>query len=169
MCWEMLMLAAALAAQAQPNFSGRWTLGAPIPRPHDAPSVLIVEQPVTRTNIRGEPMAPAFLRISIVREHLSGTTKETREIGIIGGTVGGVVTKDGSKPGPSSRYETIWRGDTLLFLDSSYGPDGPHAGDWSERSEAWSLDASGRLRVEIVSESHDTQRESHVFLYRRTQ
>ena len=33
-------------------------------------------------------MAPAFLRISIQREHAAGTTTETHDIGIIRGTVG---------------------------------------------------------------------------------
>ena len=112
-------------------------------------------------------MPPAYLRISTRREGLSGVTNETREIGIIGGTVGGVVTRDGSKPGPSSRYETIWRGDTLVILESSDGPDGPHTGDWWERSETWSLDTGGRLRVEIVTDAHDRARQTSICLYRR--
>jgi hypothetical protein len=156
-----LMLANAL--QAPPDFSGRWVLDAPVPSPPDAVRVLVVAQPMTRTNVRGEPMPPAYLRITIRRERDSGATSETHEIGIIGGTV----EATGQSRGPTTRFETVWRDNSLMFLNRVDGPDGPHTGAWSERSEAWSFDPDGRLRVEVVSESHDHARQAGVWRYRR--
>jgi hypothetical protein len=155
------------ALQNQPDFSGRWVLVTSDPAPSHAPRVLVVEQPVTRVNRLGAPMPPAYLSISIRREGASGVTNETRQIGVIGGVVGGAVGRNGSTPGPTSHFETVWRLGMLMFLTSAQGPDGPHTGDWSERSEIWSLDPDGRLRVEIVSEGRDQARQASVSLYRR--
>jgi hypothetical protein len=129
--------------------------------------VLVVDQPIERANARGEPVSPAFPRISIRREGASGATSETHEIGIIGGVVDGVAVGAARTRGPSSRYETVWRGDALVFLTSRHGPDGPQTGDWSARRESWSLDSAGRLQVEIVSEAHDRPSQTSVWLYRR--
>jgi hypothetical protein len=129
----------------------------------------VVEQPVTRTNVRGEPIRPAYLRITIRRERASRVTTDTRQIGIVGGIVGGVVGRAGQPAGPSpdSRVETVWRGETLMFLDSRHGPDGPRSADWFERRESWSLEPDGRLRIEIVSETQIQPEQTVVFLYRR--
>jgi hypothetical protein len=113
---------------------------------------LVVLQPITRTNVLGEPMKPAFLRISIRREGDSGNSEETHLIGVVGGTVSGLV-KDGQKVGDSTRMETVWRRDALVLANLSLGPDGPRTGNWTERREEWSLERDGRLRVEIAAES----------------
>lgn len=156
------------AAQSQPDFSGRWVLVAPTPTSSDAASVLVVEQPVTRSNIRGEPTPPSYSSITIRRERRTHTANETREIGISGGVVGGIVARTGERtPTPTTRFETTWHDNVLLLLDRVDGPDGPHTGDWSERREAWSLDPDGRLRIEIVTEAHDRPQQASVFLYRR--
>ena len=149
------MLPAALAvasvlfsAQPQPNFAGRWTLNAWSSAPSDAARVLIVEQPVTRTNVRGEAMPPAYLDLNVRRERPLGTTYS---IGIVGGTVGPVGT-------PVTRFETVWHGDTLDMVSRRDETNGVDQVRWSERRESWSLDPDGRLRVQIVSESHDRAR-----------
>lgn len=165
--WLATLLALGGAGQTEPDFSGRWVLVSSDPASFDAPRVLVVEQPITRLNVRGEPMPPAYLRISIRRERPSSVTNDTYQIGIIGGVVGGVVGRNGTTPGPTSHFETVWRGDTLMFLTSSSGPDGPHTGDWSERRESWSIDQDGRLRVEIVTEARDQAQQTSVALYRR--
>lgn len=53
---------------AQPDFSGQWLLDAPMPANPDTTRRLVVLQPITRTNVFGEPVTPAFLRITIRRE-----------------------------------------------------------------------------------------------------
>jgi hypothetical protein len=147
-------------AQAQPNFAGRWTLDVPSSAPSDATRVLIVEQPLTRTNVRGEAMPPAYLHLSVRREGPSGTTTATYSIGIVGGTVGPVGT-------PVTRFETAWHGETLDIVTRRDETTGVDQVRWSERRESWSLDPDGRLRVEIISESHDRPKETSVLLYRR--
>ena len=82
-----------LAGSAQPtpdrpDFSGRWVLEIPPRTSEDVTHRLVVDQPITRTSVRGEAMKPAFLRISIRREMNAGSAEETRLIGVIGGTVG---------------------------------------------------------------------------------
>jgi hypothetical protein len=155
-------------AQSEPDFSGRWVLVAPDAAPVDVARVILVEQPVTRTNIRGEPMSPAFLRIVIRRERVSETTTDTRLIGVIGGVMGGAVTATGQRiPAPSTYLETRWRDNSLILVNRVDGPDGPHTGDWSERQETWSLDADGRLCVEIITAAQDHPRHTSTFLYRR--
>ena len=113
-------------------------------------------------------MPPAYLRISIARERASGTTNEAHAIGISGGTVGGVVDRTGPSPQHStSRFETRWVDDTLVFATSVFEGPEPRTGDWSERPEMWSLASPGRLRIEIVAEARDRPSETSVFLYRR--
>jgi hypothetical protein len=143
---------AATCTQSQPDFSGRWVMESPTSPPADAPLVLIVDQ--------------SAKRISIRRERASGVTNETHELGVVGGTVGGVAS-DGRSRGPSTRSETVWRLGVLMFLARTSGHDGPHTGDWSERSETWSLDPDGRLRVEIVLEGRDQPPHASLWLYRR--
>ena len=162
------MLVATLASppQTHPTFAGRWTFDAP--PPVDAARVLVVEQPVIRTNVRGEPMPPTYLHLSVRREGPSGTTTDKYIIGTSGGTVGGFIDSNGKAIAtPSSYIECLWRGDTLTFLNRRDGLDGPHTGDWSERSESWSLEADGRLRVEITTEAHDRARQTTVLHYHR--
>jgi hypothetical protein len=80
--------------------------------------------------------------------------------------VGGV-DSSGKRRGPSGHFETVWRDDTLTFLTRRDGADGPHTGDWSQRSESWSLDPDGRLQVEIETEAHDRAQQRTLLLYRR--
>lgn len=156
------------AAQAGTDFSGRWVLDSAAPLSSDAVRVLVVEQPVMRTNIRGEPMPPSYLRITIRRERESGATTETHQIGISGGVVGGAIAATGERiRAPETHFETRWFDRSLIFLNRVDGPDGPHTGQWSERQETWSLGPDGRLRVEIVSESADHQRNTSVSVFRR--
>jgi hypothetical protein len=111
----------------------------------------IARAPVTRTNVGGEPIPPGYLHLSVRGEGPSGTTTDTYLIGTIGGIVGGSIDRSGNRiPAPSVHFETTWCGDTLTFLTRRDGPDGPHTGDWSERSESWSL-ASAALTARTTT------------------
>jgi HEAT repeat protein len=157
-------------APPQPDFSGRWVLVSPAHPPANAARVLVVEQPITRTNVRGEPMPPSFLAIAIRREGPSGVTSETRMIGVVGGVVGGWVGPKGAsgRSSTSSRDETRWDGNALVLSGGTYTRDSERTVvDWSEHRETWSLDSDGRLRIEIRSEASGAARQTETLLYRR--
>jgi len=171
--WDVKLLAAlALLAATQaampehPDFSGRWVLHTPALANPDTPRRLVVLQPIVRTTVFGDPMKPAFLRISIRRETVSGSNEETRDIGVMGGSVSGL-SKDGVSIGNSTSMETVWRGDSLVFANLSYGPNGPRTGDWTERREEWSLERDGSLRIELSVESWNSARRVDVYFYSR--
>ena len=169
-----LLAATVQAPPDQPDFSGRWVLDTPNLATPDAARRIVVVQPITRSTVSGAPMKPAFLRISIRREGVSANSDETRLIGVAGGTVTGLVggtvpdlSREGFSVGNSTREETAWQRDSLVFANSSYGPGGPRTGDWTERREKWSLEPDGRLRVEILAASGKSARRLDVYLYRR--
>ncbi len=163
-----ILIAPAFAAalQSQPDFSGRWVLDGLPPSP-DAARVLVVKQPITRTNVRREPIPPGFAELVIHQESATGATDERRPLGVVGGTVGGLAAAPGAAPAASTRYENVWRGNALMFLTSRSATAVPYTGNWDERRETWSLDQDGRLRVEIVTESRDEPKQTSVLLYRR--
>jgi hypothetical protein len=157
----LVLVASVVSVQAHPDFTGRWTLDAQSPAPTDAARVLVVDWQVMRPTVPGElrPRPLVYLHISVRREGTSGTTTETYPFGLTGGLVGPRLD--------SNERRAAWREDTLTLLTRRDGPDGPHTGEWSERSESWSLDSDGRLRVEIVTDARDHPHQATVLLYRR--
>ena len=162
----ILFTATTQARPEQPDFSGRWLLDASISSNPDTARRLVVFQPITRTNVFGEPMKPAFFRITIHRESDSGNSQETRLISVVGGTMPGLST-EGLPVGNSTRFETVWQQESLVFTDQSYGPDGPRTGEWTERREEWSLGRDGKLRVKVTTEGWKSTRRVVVYCYRR--
>jgi hypothetical protein len=158
--------ATALAAQDEPDFSGRWVLvSASRPGP-DVPRALAVRQELVRTNVRGEPMQPFFRSIAIDREYESGTRTETHSIGGFGGVVPGI-DKDGRPKGPRGRSGVNWAEHALVFESGSYTGETPGTGVWSERREVWSLQPDSRLSVAISTSGSDTRAATVTLLYRR--
>jgi len=154
-------------AQIGVDFSGTWILESASSQP-DAPQRLVVDQPITTTNVRGEPMPPAFVRISIRRLTKDGaSTSETRHINVVGGSIEG-----GVGPGTWTRrthIETLWEGNRLVFDDGSYTGDSPRTGEWSERREVWSLTADGAtLVVEVSTESSASPPLTETRTYKRS-
>jgi hypothetical protein len=144
----LLLAAPALVAQDKPDFSGRWVLVASKQPGAETPRTLSVRQSLVRTNVRGEPMDPYFKEISIEREFVSATRTETHAIGIVGGSVSGIVGT-GKPAGSRSHHAVKWDGNALVFEHGSYTGDLPKTGVWTERREVWSLEPGGRLRVTI--------------------
>jgi hypothetical protein len=155
----------------QPDFSGRWTLVAAMPSDDGVATALTVRQTVTRTTIRGEPMAPFFRTIDIERQFDGRTTTETHLIGIAGGVVGGLVGPSGSSaPAPrptQSHYAVRWDGDTLVFELGTHTGDALSNHDWTERRETWMLEANGELAIEITTSASSHRERTVSATYRR--
>ena len=70
------------------DFSGRWVLRSTGVDPETA-RIMIIEQPVTTRNIRGEAISPMYLDITIRRIRGMDVTSETHQIGVLAGFVAG--------------------------------------------------------------------------------
>jgi hypothetical protein len=151
-----------LVAQDTPDFSGHWVLESS-PSAADIPRALSVTMSLVRTNVRGEPMNPFFKDITVVRELANGTSSETYQIGVVGGSLGGSVDGDF----PSRHYRVVWEKQVLVIETGNYTGPTPESGQWAERREAWSLDPEGRLRLAFTSRSSGSASSTVTLVYRR--
>ena len=154
-----LTMVVALRSQSQRDFSGTWTVDSL--STVDAPQTMTVKQVLVRTNIRGEPIAPFYRQIVIARE---GRT-ETYDIGVISGSVSGVV--DGSSSLRRTHRSVVWEEQALVIENGSYTGAARETGDWTERRESWSFDATQRLRVQISTRGSGVPTVDTTWLYRR--
>ena len=152
-----------LVAQDTPDFSGRWVLELASPSAADLPRSLSVTMSIVRTTVRGEPMTAFFSDITVIRELAYGTSSETHQIGVEGGSVGGAV----GGAYPSRHHRVMWEKQTLVIETGNYTGPAPESGQWTERREAWSLDPEGRLRLAITSRSSDSASSTVTLVYRR--
>ena len=168
--WALVTIAIAaigVAAQERPDFSGRWVLATPpLTADGETPSALSVQQTVVRTTLRGEPMKPYVSDISIGREFKTGLRSETHHIGVTGGSVPGPAA-DGNRNGPTDHHDVRWDGNVLVFTSGSHTGPRPMTGEWSERREAWALDADGSLRVTIATSGSSAASKTITLVYRR--
>lgn len=157
------VLAATLVAQRGTDFSGSWVLDETQVRPApDIPQRLVVEQPLTTTNVFGAPMPPAYLTLN-VRRYLGAVVQQDEyRIGAIGGTTSGLV---GGLPasGGGNRYEVTWRGDSLWVYRETYSASGAI----SRRGETWRIDDRGRLVISLQSREKDEPAATQTLAYRR--
>jgi len=110
---------------------------------------LTVQQPVSRTTALGAPMPPAFLRLTVERGYASGPKTQTYNLGVEGGTVGGLVGRGPNGPGSfQSRFSVHWDGDALVMWSANYSAS--QAAPDTEHVETWKLDAADRLVVTVV-------------------
>jgi hypothetical protein len=157
-------VAVTVGAQRGTDFSGSWVLDETQVRPApDIPQRLVVQQPVTIANVRGEPMPPAYLTLNVKR-YLGDVVQEgTYRIGLIGGVVGGL-PGPGQPAGGGSRYEVTWRGDVLWIYQESYGASGAN---FRRRGETWRIDDLGRLVISIETREMDETAATQTLTYRR--
>src|SRR3982074_1490403 len=128
-----MLFAAAAAGQTQPDFSGRWVLVDPVDATTNIPRILIVQQPIVRTNVYGAPMAPAFLRITIERHFVDDIRTDTYQIGVEGGVVVGVSHGVAPKaPVPQTRFSVHWDSDRLVMETGNYSGPTREAGPYAE-------------------------------------
>jgi hypothetical protein len=158
-----------LLAQDTPDFSGHWALESASSSTADIPRALSVTMSLVRTNVRGEPMNPAFKDITVARELANGTSAETYQIGVEAGSVGGTAGgREGRRSDvPTRRHRVVWEKATLIIETGSYTGPTRESGQWAERREAWSLDPDGRLRVAITSRGAGTASSTVRLVYRR--
>ena len=145
----LLALSTAFALQDKPDFSGRWVLESSPESISGIASAMTVTQSIRRTNIRGEPIPPHFDKITIERVLNGRNWSETRNIGVVGGSVPGL-NDDGTSSGRYTHFEVRWDGDALVFVTRRSTEPAPRTGEWDEHQEVWSLDPDDRLRVETT-------------------
>jgi len=158
--WYVLLLLLSSVPQIpkQPDFSGEWVLVATAP-PSDPPAALVVRQRVTRTNSRGEPMAPYFSHLVIERHYSNRVESDSYDIGIVSGTVSGT--------GERTIVTVTWQGERLLIKTGNYSGPPQQPGPYSEREEVWSLDPDGRLLITTTDRSSASQPVTMRLTYQR--
>ena len=156
-------LASQPAAQDKPDFTGTWVLESGASAA-DVPQDLVINQSLSRTNVRGAPMQPFFREITITRTLATGTPSETYAIGIAGGTISGVGP---GVWGASTHHQVVWEEQSLVIDSGSFTGPLPETGDWAERREVWSLDSSMRLHLAITTSSSVDAPTSVELTYRR--
>jgi hypothetical protein len=158
----------ALARQPQPDFSGTWVLQEPRQPPVEIPRMMAVRQPLVRTTVLGEPMAPAFLELTVERHFDGGVRAEAYRIGTEGGTV--PIAGDGSDPPVHhawTRESVRWEGDRLRIESGRYSGPNRDSGPYTEHLEVWWLDDQSRLRITVVDRWSGSEVQTRALMYRR--
>ncbi len=166
LCLTASVFAVSVGAQRGTDFSGSWVLDeTQVRAAPDIPQRLVVEQPLTTTNVRGEPMPPAYLTLEVKRYLGDVVQHDLYRIGLIGGTVAGLPDR-GGPAGPAcggSRYEVTWRFDFLwIYRETCSAP-----GAIMRRGETWRIDDLGRLVITIETREKDEAAVTQTLVYRR--
>jgi len=166
-----MLVAATVAAQGKPDFSGRWVLAA---SPGAGPNVarsLTVRQPIVRTNVYGAPMDPLFGELTVERQFVSAVRTDIYQIGVTGGRVGGVVpTGRGTGPDmniPEDRFSVRWEGNRLVIETGNYSGPTREAGPYTEHVEVWQLDARGMLILSVTDRGSGIESTTKTLTYRK--
>jgi hypothetical protein len=138
-------------AQTGTDFSGNWVLEEGIQRSATVPQRLVVQQPITTTTMRGAPMPPAYLWLIVERQFADHAQKDSYNIGVIGGNVGGV-TGNGIAA-VQRRWAVVWVGNSLRMEWRNLTASGSTT---SSRTEVWRLDQGRRLVIAIEDQEGDT-------------
>ena len=152
-------------AASRPDFSGEWVLESASPSSPDNPRTLSVRRFQLGKSTRDGSARVTFPSITIERTLETDPVTETHQIGIIGGTVGGI-GREGRQSGPFTSHAVKWDGDALVFENESH-TERVEPTTWSERREVWSMDEGGRLRIVTSNRSSDGSAGLQTLLYRR--
>lgn len=136
-----------LHGQQGTDFSGSWVLEDGTASA-DTPVRLTVQQPITTTTRRGDPMPPAFLTLAVIRHFANKAGETTYRIGTLGGVVGGLPDRGATSNGHASmsrEWSVRWREDAL-WIEEWTLTAGVVTG---ARTEVWRLDERGRLIVTL--------------------
>ena len=153
-----------LFAQRGTDFSGTWVVEDGTAAA-DTPARLTVRQPLITTTMRGDPMPPAYLTLTVIRHFANKAEEASYRIGTMGGVVGGVPDRGATSSGRASlsrewsvrwREDALWIGERTLTAGVVTGA----------RTEVWRLDGRGRLIVTLeIRDGEKTDRRT--LAYRR--
>ena len=146
-----------LDAQTGADFTGTWVLETADSA--TVPQRLVVRQPITTNNARGAPMPPAYLWFTVERWFGNEVQKDSYQIGVIGGVVGGLPRLDGATPSSSQQWSVTWQGNALRMETATAAPR-------TRRVEVWRLDEKARLVV-TISRTQGDQVQMQTAMYRR--
>jgi hypothetical protein len=165
-----MLIAATVAAQDKPDFSGRWILETSAGAGPDVARSLTVRQSIVRTNVYGAPMEPFFKDLTVERELVSEVRTDTYQIGLEGGVVGGIPANRETAPGVNvsqTRFSVRWEGNRLVIdTGSSSGPT-REAGPYTEHTEVWQLEAGGMLILSITDRGSGIPSTMKTLTYRK--
>ena len=161
-CVLILLAAAATSAQDRPDFSGTWSLVSPNPAPSNAPQTLVVSATFTRQSVRGTPLNPPLVTLTVGPRSGNLVRPGTYIIGIGGGTTSGLPANG---PRTESRHSTRWDGEKVA-VDLAQYADGKLT---SEHGEVWSLDRQGALSIVVTDRVVGDASTTTSLLYRRQQ
>ena len=166
-----ILVAATVAAQDKPDFSGHWILETAAAADPAVARSLTVRQPVVRTNVYGAPMPPFFKELSVERQFVTGVRTETYQIGIEGGMVGAVRPANRGTGRdvnvPQTRFSVRWEDDRLVIQSGSYSGPTRDAGPYTEHTQVWQLDAAGRLILSTTDRGSDVASTTKTLTYRK--
>jgi hypothetical protein len=165
-----MLVAATVAAQDNPDFSGRWVLETSADAGPDVALFLTVRQPVVRTNVHGAPMPPFFKELSVERQFGDDLRIETHQIGVEGGAVGVVAANRGTASDvnvPQTRFSVRWESNRLVIDTGRYSGPTREAGPYTEHTEVWQLDSRGRLLLSITDRGSGIASTTKTLTYRR--
>lgn len=165
-----LLIAAAVAGQDKPDFSGRWVLENPADSASDIARSLTVRQSIVRTTARGTPMEPFLKDLTVEREFSTGARSESYQIGVVGGVVGGVDRTGRAGPdgqNRETRFSVRWDGNRLVIETGTYSGPTRESGPYTEHTEVWSLDAESRLVMTVTDRRSGAESSTRTLTYRR--
>ena len=168
-CILVLLLGQAVAAQDKPDFSGNWILVSPSDSSSNAAQAMTVRESFKRESVRGTPIDPPLITLSVERRFNGAVHSEVHTIGTIGGIVGEVAGNAGTGfggPSEQTRFSTTWDGDRLV-IEIRYSGRPVDAGAYSEHKEVWSLDIQGALMLTVTDRALGTESTTTNLIYRR--
>lgn len=169
-CLTLALLAPALLAQTQPDFTGRWRLvsAAGVLDGWDVASAMTIRQVIgDGRTAAGAPMRPYLQALQVERTTDTGIWTETITVGIRGGVVGGIAAS-GKSPRSLSESAVEWRGDALLIWQRTTISDGDMERA-SERAHEWSLDGERQLVIALRTREPGQESRRGRLVYRRVE
>jgi hypothetical protein len=153
---------------SQPDFSGEWVLVKASGSTAEQASALTVRQTITRTTMRGEPMAPWFSELGVVRRSKGDiVSSENYKIGVIGGTVSGVPAGSSAPREERTTLAVKWDGDRLIIQTGRYRGPPQQTSSYTEHEEVWSLEQKGRLLITVTDRGSNIKPTTVQLVYRR--
>jgi hypothetical protein len=164
-----MFVAASVAAQDTPDFSGQWNLETSADADPAVAQSLTVRQHAVRTNVYGDPIPLFFKELTVERRFGNDVRTETYQIGIEGGVVGGVSPPNrGIDVNVSrTRFSVRWEDNRLVIDIGSYSGPSREAGPFTEHTEVWQLDATGMLILSMTDRGSGIPSTTKTLMYRK--